>query len=312
MVDMISRGNLGTLVPDTITNNIIQELPKSSVILQRGNISPMSTKVGKQSVLTELPDAFWVNGDTGLKRTTKAEWDTVTITAEELAVLVPIPDAVLADASVPLWGQIQPLIAAAIGRKIDEAALFGIDKPASWADGVIPSAITAGNVVQDALGNDLALSVAKLGEKLADDGFSANGFASTPGFNWRLVQMRDTNGSPVYHPAVAEGQPATLYGYGLSEVTNGSWQKNAALLLAADWSKFIVGIRQDFSWDIFNSGVINDADGKVLFNAMQQDSSILRVTFRAGFAVANPVTALNSDSLTRYPAAVLTPADGGS
>ena len=124
----------------------------------------------------------------------------------------------------------------------------------------------------------------------------------------RLVGLRDTNGAPIYTPSLAGGTPSSLYGYPLSEVTNGAWHSEAATLLAADWSKFVVGVRQDITFEIFREGIISDEAGKVVFNAMQQDSKIMRVVFRVGFQVANPLTRINGDGGSRYPAGVITPA----
>lgn len=57
----------------------------------------MSSKTYKMPVLDMLPLAYFVNGDTGQKQTTKMMWDKKFITAEEIAVIVPIPEAVLDD-----------------------------------------------------------------------------------------------------------------------------------------------------------------------------------------------------------------------
>lgn len=106
---------------------------------------------------------------------------------------------------------------------------------------------------------------------------------------------------------MTESQASVLYGYPLNEVRNGAWNAAAAELLAADWSKFVVGIRQDITYDLFKEGVISDSDGKVLLNLMQQDTKALRVVFRVGFQVANPLTRLNGAEASRYPAGVITP-----
>src|SRR5690606_9979433 len=221
------------------------------------------------------------------------------------AAIVVIPDAYFDDASIPLWDQIRPLLAEAIDKKVDEAALFGADKPATWPDAVIPAAIDAGNVVTEGTGDDLGVDVASLGEKVAKDGFAINGFASAPGLQWRLIGLRNEQGTPIYTPSLSAGAPSGLYGFPLNEVTNGAWDADEATLLGADWSKFVVGVRQDITFDISKDGVISDADGKVIVNAYQQDSKILRVVFRVGFQVANPVTRVGGAN--RYPAAVLTP-----
>jgi len=294
------------LLPDQIINEIIAEAPKASVVLARAKTARLSAKKAKQPVLATLPEAYWLDGDTGLKQTTNVTWKGVTITAEELAVIAPIPNAVVDDANVPLWDQVKPLLTEAIGLKVDQAALFGVDKPASWPTAMVPGAIAAGNVVAEGTGADLGVDVAQLGEKIAKQGFGINGFASRPGLQWALVGLRNAQGTPLYTPSLSAGAPAGLYGYPLNEVQSGVWDATVATLLAADWSKFVVGIRQDITYDLFSEGVISDADGKVILNLMQQDSKALRVVFRVGFQVAIPVTRLAGAN--GYPAGVITPA----
>ena len=292
------------LLPDQIINDIIQETPKNSVVLSRAKNVRLSAKKAKQPVLATLPEAYWVNGDTGMKQTTKAAWKNINITAEELAVIVPIPDALIDDANVPLWDTVKPLLNEAIGKKVDEAALFGVDKPDSWPEAIVPAAITAGNTVARGTGADLGVDVAEIGKMLAGQGFGINGFASKPGMQWELVGLRNANGDPIYTQSLAGAPVSGLYGYPLNEVTTGVWDGSKADLLAADWGKFVIGIRQDITYDLFKEGVISDADGKVILNLMQQDTKALRVVFRVGFQVAVPLTRLGG----KYPAGVIVPA----
>lgn len=307
--EKILRENVS--IPVEIVNDIIQELPQQSVALTRMRKVRMSSKTRRQPVLASLPVAYWVDGDTGLKQTTKATWDNVVMTAEELAALIPVPNAVIDDSDMPIWELVRPLLVEAIGNKVDLATLFGIDKPSTWPTALVPGAIAAGNTIAEGTGTDFGVDVANLAGMVAKDGFAVNGFASAPGLNWKLIGLRDTNGQPIYGNPMASGQPGTLYGYPLHEVTNGAWQPDAAELIAADWSKFVIGIRQDITFDLFDQMVISDDDGAVVFNAPQQDSKVLRVVFRVGYQVANPLTRLNSTAATRYPAGVLTPAEEG-
>lgn len=292
------------LIPEQIVNQVIEELPQQSVLLSRARRVPMTSKTGRQPVLSALPAAYWVDGDTGLKQTTKAQWENVTITAEELAAIVVIPDAYFDDASIPLWSAIEPLLAEAIGQKVDAAGLFGTDKPASWPTAVVPAAVAAGNVVDDGDGDDFAQDVSNLAGLVAAQGFAVNGFASRPGLNWRLVGLRSQDGHPIYQPALTQGASSTLYGYPFNEVLNGSWDPSYELL-AADWSKFVVGVRQDMTFRIFSEGVISDDNGEVIVNLMQQDAKAMRVVFRVGFQVANPITRVEQDKESRYPAGVI-------
>src|SRR5690606_25199336 len=127
------------------------------------------------------PDAYWLNTDTALKQTTKAAWDNLVLTAEELAVLVPIPNAVVDDTDIPLWDEIRPLLVEAIGKKVDQATLFGTDKPTSWPTAIVPAAVAAGNTVEAGTGTDFAQDVATVAGLVSEDGFAVNGFASRPG-----------------------------------------------------------------------------------------------------------------------------------
>jgi HK97 family phage major capsid protein len=293
------------MVPPEISKEVIKEAPKNSVVLSRARRVPMSAKVRVQPVLNSFPIAYWVNGDIGLKQTTKQQWGNLSITAEELAAIVVIPDSLVDDANIPLWPEVQPYLVEAIGLKVDQAALFGVDKPASWPAGIVPAAIAAGNTVEYGAGKDLAQDVALLGERLAAQGYPIGTFASQPGLEWRLRQLRSQDGVPIYGQPLAQGQPATLFGLPLNPVENGAWDTESALLAAVDWRKYVIGVRQDITWKWFSEGVISDDEGKVVVNLMQQDSKALRVVFRVGFQVANPINRLQADG---YPAGVVVPA----
>lgn len=302
--DIQGRADLtDVLLPDQIIKEIIAEAPKSSVLLSRAKKVRLSAKKAKQPVLATLPEAYWVNGDTGLKQTTKSTWKNINITAEELAVIVPIPDALLDDADVPLWDEVKPLLVEAIGKKVDAAGIFGDDKPDSWPEAIVPSCVTAGNVVYRGT-KDLGVDVADAGKLLAEQGFGINGFASKPGMQWELVGLRNANGDPIYTQSLSGAPQSGLYGYPLNEVSTGVWDAEKVDILAGDWNKFVIGIRQDITYDLFKEGVISDENGKVLLNLMQQDCKALRVVFRVGFQVAVPVTRLGG----KYPAAIVAPA----
>lgn len=291
------------LIPDQEVREVLKTAPEDSVVLNRARTVRMSSKKSKQPVLASLPEAYWVDGDTGLKETDKVTWGGITMTAEELAVIVPIPDAVIDDANIPLWDEVRPLLREAVGKAVDQAALFSVNKPDSWPEGIVPGAIAAGNVSQLSDTNNLADAFLDVAGKASEGGFSVNGFATAPGLNWRLRGLKDANGQFLFG-APTQGGNATLFGYTLDEVRNGAWDAAAATGLAIDWSKFVVGIRQDVTYDLFKEGVISDSDGKVILNLMQQDSKALRVVFRVGFQVAVPMTRLGGT----YPAGVVTPA----
>ncbi|MFD7705709.1 phage major capsid protein [Streptomyces sp. NPDC059786] len=289
------------LVPEPVSATIIQELPTQSVLLQRARQVPMSTKTSRMPALDVLPMAYFVGGDTGLKQTSAQDWKNVDLIVEEIAAIVPIPEAYLDDAQIPIWNEVRPRMTEAIGAVLDGAALFGVNKPSTWPTAIYQGAVAAGNTVVSGTGDDVAVDIANVGEKLSLDGYAINGFASRPGFTWRLNTLRSSQGAPIYQPNLQGGLGGNLYGYNLSEVTNGAWDASEAELIMGDWSKAMVGMRQDISFKMFTEGVISDDDGKVVLNLMQQDSVAMRVVMRVAYATANPVTRLNTNSATRYP-----------
>lgn len=301
-------------LPEEVSRDVIQEATASSVVMSLARQVRMSSKTYRQPVLDVLPNAYWVNGDTGLKQTTSVEWESIYLTAEPLAVLVVVPDEFIDDSFVPIWSEVRPLIAQAFGKVIDNAALWGTNKPASWSNYVYSHAAAAGNFIeigQNAAlagnGNttsDLATDVAAMGLQLAEDGFNLDAFAAQPGFNWRLVGQRSANGDPIYTQLIGENRQG-LYGVPFTESRNGAWN-NEVKLIGGDWSKAILGTRQDMTFTMHTDAIISDDSGNVVFNAMQQDSKIMRVVGRFGFVIANPVTNLNSTAATRSPFSLLT------
>jgi HK97 family phage major capsid protein len=306
----INRGNppysTDPLVPEPLAEDIIQQLPQQSSVLRMARTVPMSTRTQRLPVLDVLPQAYWVSGDSGLKQTTSQVWKNVTLVVEELAALVPIPDAYLADTNIPLWDEVRPRLVEAIGRAIDAACLFGVNKPSTWPSAIIPAAIAAGNIITD-VSPDIPAAVASLAEKVSLDGYTnINGWLIRPGFKWRLLRVRSAgSGEPIYMPDLQNGRGGSLYGYPLEEVSNGSWDPTVADLLLGDWSMAVIGSRQDITFKLFDQGVIVDDTGKVIYNAAQQDGQIMRVVMRLAFATANPVTNLQPTSSARYPFGVL-------
>ena len=300
------------LVPEPVAAEIVKAMPEQSALMRLARKVRMSSKTRRMPVLSVLPTAYFVDGDTGLKQTSSADWQNVNLIAEELAVLVPIPESYLADSQVPIWDEVRPLVTEAIGAKLDAAGLFGTDKPTTWPESVYIHAIAAGNAVIAGTGDDLAQDISDLAEDIAEDGFDVSGFASKAGFKWRMTGLRSTDGAPIYHPGLPGSTPASLYGFPLGSVKTDAWDATEALLIAGDWSKVMIGIRQDITFTRHTDAVISDADGAVVYNAMQQDSIIYRAVFRVAYALANPATRINTTEATRSPFGVLQATTAGS
>ena len=138
MSGIIDRSKMAGLIPEPVSREIFQGVVESSAVLKAGRKLPnMTAKTQSVNVLDMLPMAYWVDGDTGFKQTSAMSWEKKKIYAEELAVIIPIPEAVLDDSNYDIWGEVRPRIVEAMGRKIDEAVLFGTGKPSTWRDSIV-------------------------------------------------------------------------------------------------------------------------------------------------------------------------------
>ena len=306
----ITRSNADALIPVEVSSEIIQSMPHSSAALRLFKQLPnMSAKQQTLPIAASLPSAYFLNGDTALKKTSKAEWDKLTLTAEEIAVIIPIPEAVLDDANYDIWGELKPQIVEAFGVAIDSAIFFGVNKPSSYPTAIVSAAITAGNTVEIGTGADVADDI--IGEnglmaKVEESGFRVTGFYADSTMEARFRSLRDQNGQLLYMPALTSEVPDTLVGRSLMYDNTGVFDSDTALMIAGDFSKAVYSIRQDLTYKILDQAIIQNTDGSIAYNLAQQDMLALRCVMRLGIQVANPVNRLAGES--SYPFAVLTPA----
>ena len=312
------------LIPIERSTEIIETAIETSVVLSMAKREDMGTQLKDLPVVATLPTAYFVTGDAGLKQTTAMAWKNVRITAEEIAVLVPIPNNVLADASVDLWAKLRPRVGEAIGRALDAAVLFGTNKPASWPAALGPGAISAGNTVtHGASAVDFADDINNAIAAVASDGFTPNGIALRQTLRYTLQGLRDAQKGLIFQPQAQTGIADMTFGrgpnarkgyiWGLPAMTTLSGifededvaSANAVELMVVDWDQVIIGLRQDITVDLSNSAVITDGSGVIQVNAFQSDTTIGRFVFRAGYAVPNPTTRLQGTEANRWPASVV-------
>lgn len=315
---IIDRTGAEVLIPEENSREILQDLPQNSIMMQMMYRLPdMSRKTRSIPVLNSLPVAYFVDGDTGYKQTTKQDWSGVKLVAEEIACIVPIPENVLDDSDYDIWGNVKPRIIEAIGATFDKAVLFSVNKPTTWPVGIVPGAIAAGNSVT--LDASVSLYQQLLGEggvvaKVEEDGYVPNGFIGSIGMRSKMRGTVDANGLPIfgraaYRDGVQGRANYELDGSDIYFPAPDVMDASQALLIGGDWTKAMWAMRTDITTKLLTEAVIQDPVTKeIVYNLPQQDMVALRVTFRAGWVLPNPVNRYNGTAATRYPFAVLKPA----
>ena len=312
--DYIARNKTGNLIPIEYYPEIFKSAAAESVVL--ANARRLRDMERHELALTAedaLPLAYFTNGDTGFRDVTKAEWKGVTLTAEEINAIVPVPTNVMDDMDVPIWQEVMPMLASAIGAVIDKAVLLGLNKPATWPKAIVTDAVDRNHyvIVPNSSPDyyDLIMGDSGVIAKVENDGFFVNGHAANISMRAKLRGVRDEVGQPIFMPSMQAGAQYMLDGAPMYFPRNGSLPTEV-LDIAGDWSQLVYSVRRDMTWDIFREGVISDPSTHlVVTNLMQQRMTALMVTMRIGFALPNPVNMVQPDKSVRYPFAVLATSD---
>lgn len=307
---LISRTDAAGTIPVEYSNELLNLVAtEGSHVMRLGRrLTNMSRYAKTMPVISALPTAYFVSGDTGLKQTTEVNWEDKTIYAEELAVIVPIPESVLDDQDIDVWNEIRPHLVEALGIAIDNAVLYGTNKPSTWPDAIITDAGTASHNVSIAACTDLyeaVLGDGKLFSLVEADGYMVTGSIAHLSMKGKLRDCRTTEGMPIFNtdPAMAgrymlDGAPCYFPTNGVGSATY--------LMISGMWNQLVYAMRQDITFKLLDQAVIQDASGTIVYNLAQQDMVALRVVMRLGFQLPNPINRLNVTAATRYPFAYLT------
>jgi HK97 family phage major capsid protein len=313
---LVSRSGAAALMPEEVSNELLRSLTAQSAVMTQFRRVPVGRQQVRFPVLSALPTAYFVTGDTGVKQTTDMAWANKYLNVEEIAAIVPVPDNVLADMDANVWDEAMPLLTQAVGRVLDQAVFFGTNAPASFPTNITSAVAAAGNTVSSATASPSAAAGAFYGDidtlygKVEADGFEVDGFVANTQVKARLRASRTTVGERTDAGRVSPSLDS-FDGFPVTYAMRGLWPSAAAasgnpILFGGQWDQFVLGVRQDITMKISNEAVIQDNTGAIVYNSFQQDLTFLRITFRAGWQVANTINYDNPDGASRYPVAALT------
>lgn len=298
---MITRQNAEALFTEDLVAEIIQGVTKQSAALSMFRRLPnMSSNIMRMRVLDALLMAYWVNDstDNGRKQVTNAAWANKYIVPAEIAVIVPIKEDVLDDASIDIWGEIRPRLVEAIGKKIDQAIFVGVDKPSAWRADLLSSIAQANAFVTQSSGTTLYSAINDAMVKVEESGYNPTGIVGGVDVKGKFRMMLDTAGQPIKGTEIDEMPKAYI--------DNGAWDKSKAQMIIGDFTQAVYSIRQDITYKVLDQAIIqNPSDGEIMYNLAQEDMVALRVVMRLGWEIPNPITSLQPDEAVRFPFAAI-------
>lgn len=305
---LISRTDAAALIPEQYLAEVQQGSIANSTFLSMAQKLPnMVRGQERMAVMNALPTAYFVE-ETGLRQTTEVSWQNKYIYAAELALIIPIPQAVVDDSDYPIWDQCMPLLGQAAGAAVDAAVYIGTGAPASWPTPIKTAAVAAGmNVAATAFSGsgdqqyyDTFLAPTGLFSKLEQKGFMVSGVVGVPSVAGLLRGVKDDNGNPIFL------DDSKIAGRNVRYQDNNAFTSSDALAFAGDFKKLVYSFRQDMQYAIDRSGIIQDGAGNIIYNLLQQRMVAMVMWMRLGWQAPNPPTLLAQTEATRYPVGVLT------
>ena len=307
-----TRTDAAALIPEEVSTEMLRVATGKSAVLSQFRRIPVARNAVRFPILSTLPVAYWVSGDTGLKQTTEMSWTNKFMNIEEMATIMPVPDNVLADADVNIWDEAMPFLVEAFGRLLDSTVFFGANAPSSFPTNISAAAAAAGNSVTEgatAVNGGFFGDLDNVISKVEDDGFDVSGIVAARSARGRLRSARNAQGDRLDANRV-NGALSELDGNAISYPMRGLFPAGGAAgtsvrLFAGDFDQYVLGVRQDISMKILDQAVIQDNTGAIIFNLAQQDMTAIRLTFRVGWQISNLLNFDQPNEAARYPVARL-------
>jgi HK97 family phage major capsid protein len=279
------------LLPINIASEFIRSLQHTSVAMALGTVRQLPAGTTRFPSIASLPAPAWLASSTAQKPSGWATFSSQDVVPEELAVIVILPLNTINDLSFDVWAQIEPDMRTKFAQAIDAAVIFGTAAPPSfYVGGIVAHATAGGNTAvlpaTITASADAASTVDTALSAVEADGYDPSGFGANVKFRSTVRNARNLQGDLIYQANPTAGAPSTLYGLPVYYESGAGWSDLNTLAIPGDWSKLIIGVRQDISVAVSDDATL--MDGATPVSMFERDSRAFRMTMRLGAAIVNP------------------------
>lgn len=267
-------------IPADLTDDIITSVKTGSAIMKLAKAEPMD-KPRKRFTFMSGVGAYWV--EEGQKiQTSKPTWMDAWMNAHKMAVIIPTTKENLNYTVKNFFDLMKAEIAEAFYKKFDQSVIFGTDSP--FSQSVLGSAGIANQTLVETKNkyDDISNAMAFLEEQDLD----ANGIAAPRTQKAKYRQTKDGNGNPMFND-VRQDSPADIMGLPIGFAPRGSWDKEKATEILADWDKVYYGILGGINYEVLTEATlttVQDKDGQPISLA-ERDMAAIKATFTPAFMV---------------------------
>lgn len=287
----ITRDDVASLISEEFAGTIFENATQGSAALQAFPAYQMGTKLTHVPVVATLPDAYWVSdsGDPtdakGVKQQSAVKWANRSLVAEEIAVIIPVHESTIDDATEDILANLAALGGQAIGKKLDLAVFFGDDKPTTWTSpDLLAASVAAGQTVQVSTGTeDLYGALLTAASEVADAGFDPTTTIAKNSLQFQLANLRGNDDHLVLAGGAFNGFGTTVWS------RNGGWIPADATAFVVDPTRVRIGVRQDVTTRLLDQATLGTGDDAI--NLAERDMVGLRFVARYAYVLGDGATA---------------------
>lgn len=304
--------NSSVVLPVEYGREVIRGVLGRSKALELGRRLPdMVGKTYKLNVFSNLPVSGWVKNqltpdgapdEIKNKPVSQLAWTGVDLSAEEIAVIIPIAINTIKD--LANWIDILPYVSeqveGAFQEVIDATAFFGLNSPYANFSGILAGATNAGAVVEwdGEAGLSFYNAINDAMEYVETSGYVPTAILGGPSLNSAFRKTITALG-------VLAGDQGEIGALPRHVDLTGGFNQSSAFAIVGDFRYFVYAFREEMEARVLEEATIVDpTTGNTLYNLAQQDMIAVRFTMRLGMALPNPVNRVNSTD-KRYPFAVI-------
>lgn len=268
---MFLKDNLAGTVPVEICKEIMKNIIDQASILKVSKRIPMTSDTMVIPRMTESGSASWVNEGEEIG-TSLPTFEYPKLIAKKLAIIVPVTKEKYNDSVSDVLSEIKQAIADMFATSIDMSCIFGVDSPfeTNLFTSIGESKITTTDKLDTDLSNAMGL--------VEDNKYNCSDILM--GTTQKKV-LRALANDNKYKGAITL---SSAYDTPIEYVRN--WDNTKALAITGDFSRSIIGTRENMQYEILKEATIKNGDTTI--NLAQSDMLGVKCTMRMAYLVADP------------------------
>ena len=264
------KDNLSGTVPVEIAKEIMKNIIDQASILKVSKKIPMASDTMVIPKLVNTGTAGWVNEGEEIG-TTLPTFEYPQLKAKKLAIIVPVTREKINDSVANVINEVKQAIADMFAASIDKACIFGVDSP---FDTDLFSSIGSRKVTAS---STLNIDISDCMGLVEDNKYNCSHLLM--GTTQKKVLRALANDNAFKNSLDLD----SAYNTPIEYVRN--WDDSKALMITGDFSRSIVGTRENMEYEILKEATIKT--GAESINLAQRDMIGIKCTMRMAYLVAD-------------------------